>query len=183
MFQYDGNTGGFPKLGDYVEVVRSGDRNDGIRGKIGGWGDHDCLIALIALDEPLADGRTIVGWPVVCLKEVRETHEGKWQKAFDAMAQSIDLIVGNEEQELFDSKKNDHKTKPTDFIVDADGYTIWNGGDYRPVDKETIVRVKVRGNIPRDPVRAGSWPQICWMHRHKDDEMNKWDIVAYKVVK
>ena len=177
MFQYDGNTGGFPKLGDYVEVVRSGDRNDGIRGKIGGWGDLDCLIALVALDEPLADGRIIVGWPVVCLKEVRETHEGKWQKAFDAIMQdSEERLIGNLCVE----------TKPTDFKsihVDADGYTIWNGGDYRPVDKETIVRVKVRGNIPRDPVRAGSWPQICWMHRHKDDEMNKWDIVAYKVVK
>lgn len=66
--------------------------------------------------------------------------------------------------------------------IDSDGYTIWEGGDYRPVDKDAIVRVKVRGNIPRDPVRAGDWPQICWMHRAKDDEMNKWDIVAYKVL-
>jgi hypothetical protein len=39
------------------------------------------------------------------------------------------------------------------------------------------------GKIPRDPVPAGMWPQICWMHRHKDDDMNKWDIVAYKVLK
>jgi hypothetical protein len=67
--------------------------------------------------------------------------------------------------------------------LDSDGYTIWEGGDYRPVDKDTIVAVKVRGKIPRDPIRAGAWPQICWMHRHKDDDMNKWDIVAYKVLK
>jgi hypothetical protein len=182
MFQYDGNTGGFPKLGDRVEVVRSGDRNDGIRGKIGGWGDHDCLIALVALDEPLADGRAIVGWPVVCLKEVRETHEGKWQKAFDAIMNDED--IGRDVRQQFGNLCCE--IDATDFKsiqVDADGYTIWNGGDFRPVDKETIVRVKVRGNIHRDPVRAGSWPQICWMHRHADDDMNKWDIVAYKVVK
>jgi len=67
--------------------------------------------------------------------------------------------------------------------IDSDGYIIWNGNDFRSVDKDTIVAVKVRGQIPRVPVRAGDWPQICWMHRHKDDDMNKWDIIAYKVIK
>jgi hypothetical protein len=67
--------------------------------------------------------------------------------------------------------------------VDADGYTIWAGGNYRPIDKDVVVAVKVRGKIPRDPVPAGMWPQICWMHRHADDEMNIWDIIAYKVLK
>lgn len=37
---------------------------------------------------------------------------------------------------------------------DADGMEIWTGGD-RPVDPNTIVAVRVQGNIPRVPVRAG----------------------------
>ena len=67
--------------------------------------------------------------------------------------------------------------------LDEDGYTIWKGDAFRPMHVDTIVRIKVRGNIPRDPVRAGAWPQICWMHRHKDDDMSRWDIIAYKEVK
>jgi len=64
--------------------------------------------------------------------------------------------------------------------LDKDGYTIWNGNADRPVSKDTIVFVKVRSGVPRDPVSAGAWPQICWRHREKEDQ---WDIVAYKVLK
>lgn len=70
MLQYDANTGGFAKLGDRVTVVRSGGPTDGLTGTIGGWGDYGNYIALVALDEPMDDGRTIVGWPVVCLKPI-----------------------------------------------------------------------------------------------------------------
>lgn len=70
MFRYDANTGGFAKLGDCVEVVRSGIEYDGMTGRIGGWGDPDMFIALVALDKQLPDGRTIVGWPIVCLRQV-----------------------------------------------------------------------------------------------------------------
>ena len=65
--------------------------------------------------------------------------------------------------------------------IDGDGFIIWEGGD-RPVDGETVVAVKVRGRIPRSPIAAKHWPQITWRHREADDPMNKWDIVAYKVV-
>ena len=61
MLQYDANTGGFAKLGDRVTVVRSGVPTDGLTGTIGGWGDYGNYIALVALDEPMDDGRTIVG--------------------------------------------------------------------------------------------------------------------------
>jgi hypothetical protein len=181
MFQYDGNTGGFAKLGDYVEVVRSGDHSDGIRGKIGGWGDYQGLIALVALDEPMADGCTIVGWPIVCLKKVVQEAPGeRWQRAFDS---AIEEWEKTSVQDPRLGAKSFGNLCSESVAIDTDGYTIWKGGDYRPVDKDTIVAVKVRGKIPRDPVRAGAWPQICWMHLHKDDDMNKWDIVAYKVVK
>jgi hypothetical protein len=180
MFQYDGNTGGFAKLGDYVEVVRSGDHSDGIRGKIGGWGDYQGLIALVALDEPMADGCTVVGWPIVCLKKVVEDAPGeRWRKAFDAAMEAMD----QEDIAMASRDIGNLCCEIPAIRVDTDGYTVWEGGDYRPVDKDVIVAVKVRGKIPRDPVPAGMWPQICWMHRHKDDDMNKWDIVAYKVLK
>jgi hypothetical protein len=178
MFQYDGNTGGFAKLGDRVEVVRSGHHSDGIRGKIGGWGDSsDCVIALVALDEPLPDGRSIVGWPIVCLKKIaEEASEERFLSVFDAIMNDED--IGRNIQG-FGNLCNEIPS----IRVDADGYTVWGGGNFRPVDKDAIVAVKVRGKIPRDPLPAGWWPQICWTHRDKDDDMNKWDIVAYKVLK
>lgn len=65
--------------------------------------------------------------------------------------------------------------------LDSDGYIIWTGGD-RPVDPETIVAIKVQGDIPRVPVAAKHWPQICWRHRDMSDPKSIWNIVAYKVV-
>lgn len=158
MFRYNANTEGYPHLGDYVETVRSGDFNDGFRGRIGGWGDLDMTIALVLLDKPLDDGRTIVGWPIVCLTEVKE--EVKLEP---------NPGLGNLCSES--------------VALDKDGYIIWNGGAPRPVSDDTIVAVKVRSGIPRSPIDALYWPQICWTHRGKDDPMNAWDIVAYKVVK
>ena len=67
--------------------------------------------------------------------------------------------------------------------IDQDGFTVWEGGANRPVPDTTIVHVKVRSGIPRGPIDASYWPQICWQWRESDDPMNKWDIVAYKVVK
>ncbi len=67
--------------------------------------------------------------------------------------------------------------------IDSDGFIIWNGGADRPVSGDTIVAVKVRSGIPRAPIDAVSWPQICWRHRDKDDPKNGWDILAYKVIK
>lgn len=179
MFRYDANEGDFPKLGDYVEVVRSGDGNDGLKGKIGGWGDHDMVIALLILDEPLADGRTVVGWPVVCLKPVLSIERlVKQQKK--SFLETYEAIM----REGTAPKKQPFGNLCSESVaIDTDGYIVWEGGDYRPVDKDAIVAVKVRSGIPRSPVRAGEWPQICWMHRHEDDDMNKWDIVAYKVLK
>jgi hypothetical protein len=66
--------------------------------------------------------------------------------------------------------------------IDSDGFIIWNGGADRPVSGDTIVAVKVRSGIPRAPIDALSWPQICWRHRDKDDPKNGWDILAYKVI-
>jgi hypothetical protein len=170
MYRYDEDTGDYPKLGDRVKTVRSGKDADGIVGIIGGWLNDYGVTALVALEEPMADGRTIVCWPVVCLKKMvsREVEQKSAQFT---------------EPDHHPTKNSIGNLCSESVAIDSDGYTIWGGGDYRPVDKDTIVRVKVRGNIPRDPVRAGAWPQICWMHRNKDDEMNKWDIVAYKVVK
>lgn len=65
--------------------------------------------------------------------------------------------------------------------LDEDGMIIWRGGD-RPVGVDEIVAVKVQGDIPRSPIRAGEWPQICWRHRPSEDPNSKWNIVAYKVV-
>jgi hypothetical protein len=173
MFRYDANEGGFAKLGDYVEVVRSGIESDGLKGRIGGWGDLDLYIALVALDKPLADGRTIVAWPVVCLNPVvtitnlvniqKKTSLHTFEEAYRSVAHGN--LCGESP------------------AVDTDGYTIWNGGAKRPVSDDTIVRVKIRSGIRRDPVTAKQWPQICWLHREVGDPMNQWDIVAYKVAK
>ena len=66
--------------------------------------------------------------------------------------------------------------------IDSDGFIIWNGNADRPVSDDTIIAVKVRSGIPRAPIDAAYWPQICWRHRSKDDPKNGWDIIAYKVV-
>ena len=199
MFRYNANTGNVPKLGDFVQVVNSGPEYDGLCGKIGGWTGGGNMIALVAMNKPLPDGSTIVSWPVVCLEEVVVQHFRDVMKQFEIQREPEDneyniseffpdtstvLTAPRSFLDAFNEQISDmdHITEEVSS-VDADGYTIWKGGDYRPVDPDTIVYVKVRGNIPRDPVRAGAWPQICWMHRHKDDDMNKWDIVAYKVVK
>jgi hypothetical protein len=63
-----------------------------------------------------------------------------------------------------------------------DGFIEWTPGD-RPVSADTIVTVKVQGNIPRAPVKAGEWPQICWRHRPLHDPKSIWNIVAYRVEK
>lgn len=169
MYRYDADTGDYPKLGDRVNTVRSGVDADGITGVVGGWLDADCVTALVSLETPMSDGRTIVAWPVVCLKKtVSKEFEQKWAPFVEPDWHPTKNPIGNLCSES--------------VAIDSDGYTIWNGGR-RPVDEDMIVAVKVRSGIPRVPVRAGEWPQICWMHRHKDDEMNKWDIVAYKVVK
>lgn len=70
MFQYDANAGGFPQLGDRVEIVRVSEELDGITGTIGGWGDYAMITALVALDKPIADGSTIISFPVVCLRKM-----------------------------------------------------------------------------------------------------------------
>ena len=164
MFRYNANKGSFPKIGDYVEVVNSGIEVDGLKGTVGGWGDTDMIIALISLDEPMEDGRTIVAWPIVCLKKT--------------ISEESKPIVNQTFLEAFQSIiDSDFEEK-----VDEDGYIIWNGGD-RPVDKDTIVAVKVRGKVPRSPIAARYWPQITWRHRELGDPMNVWDIIAYKVVK
>lgn len=86
MYRYDADTGDYPKLGDRVKTVRSGADADGIVGVIGGWLDNDraSAMALIALEEPTVDGRTIVCWPVVCLKRtVSKEFEQKWAPFID----------------------------------------------------------------------------------------------------
>ena len=185
MFAYDRNTGDNAFTGDRVEICHTASDMDGLTGRIGGWGDPTGLIALVILDKPYenyicrceTDQVEVVGMPVVCLKKVSETVEESWR-----LVQSITTDSSNDQ--LFNHFYGQVEPETDQRIrVDADGYTIWEGGDYRPVDKDTVVAVKVRGKIPRVPVPAGMWPQICWVHRHKDDEMNKWDIVAYKVLK
>jgi len=177
MFKYDGNTGDVPALGDYVEVIHSGTGYDGLRGKIGGWSDHAQMIALIALDKPMSDGRTIVGWPVVCLKPVlsaiehlKSVQKTSFLNAFETVDSEYNIA------DLFPEVQKQPE-------VDSNGYTIWHGGDYRPVPDDTIIAVKLRGGMKQKHRDAKYWYQIHWMHRHKDHEMNKWDIVAYKVVK
>ena len=162
MFQYNANTGGFPKLGDRVKVFRSGVEVDGLTGTIGGWGDYSMLTALVALDKPMDDGRTIVSWPVVCLEQIL----------------TAEMLVKSQKKtfiEIFDELVEPKK--------DEDGFIVWHGGSKRPVSDSTIVKVKIRSGIPRDPIDACYWPQICWTWREADDPMNKWDIVAYKVVR
>jgi hypothetical protein len=67
--------------------------------------------------------------------------------------------------------------------IDSDGYTVWEGGAMRPVSDDTLIHVKLRGGMEQDIRDAKYWYQIQWMHRPEDDDMNKWDIVAYKVEK
>lgn len=64
---------------------------------------------------------------------------------------------------------------------DRHGMEIWTGGD-RPVHPDTIVQVRVQGDIPREPVRAGDWPQICWRHRSMDDPKSIWNIIAFQAI-
>lgn len=65
--------------------------------------------------------------------------------------------------------------------IDIDGFIIWTGGD-RPVDKDSLVAVKIQGGMPRVPVKASEWPQICWQHRTSDDPKSIYNIIAYKVL-
>lgn len=185
MYKYDRNTGDAAFTGDRVKICHTGSDMDGLTGRIGGWGDQNKLIALVILDEPYetyicgcdTDQVEVVGMPVVCLKKVNETVQESWTRAWDT-------VINDSDDQLFGHLYGQPEPEKNRSIrVDADGYTVWEGGNYRPVDKDVVVAVKVRGKIPRGPVPAGMWPQICWMHRHKDDEMNKWDIVAYKVLK
>lgn len=161
MFRYDANSGAVAALGDRVETTRSGIDWDGLKGTIGGWGDPDMCIALVALDNPLPDGRTIVGWPIVCLTPI-------------VTIESLKKVQKRSFLDAFEAVRED-------MNYDEDGYTIWNGGD-RPVDGDLVIAVKVRRKISRSPIEAKQWPQITWRHREADDPMNKWDIVAYKVV-
>lgn len=166
--RYDRNTGDLPKLGDYVEIIHINQELDGITGTIGGWADYAKLVALVVLDHPMVNGTTVVGIPVVCLRPVvyKETKE------------QVNLF-----HDVFDAEE--HPVLPAVFVktkkIDEDGFISWSGGN-RPVDGETVVAVKVRGGIPRVPVKAKEWPQITWRWRKDDDPMNKWDIIAYKVV-
>ena len=115
-------------------------------------------IALVLLDKPLDNGRTIVGWPIVCLTEVK-----------DEVKLESNPGLGNLCSES--------------VAIDTDGYIKWNGGNFRPIPDDIIIEVKLRGGMKQDIRDAKYWYQIQWMHRHTDDDMNKWDIVAYKVVK
>lgn len=67
--------------------------------------------------------------------------------------------------------------------VDTDGFIVWEGGSNRPVTDDTIVHVKIRSGVHREPIAASYWPQICWNWRSPEDPKNEWDIIAYKVVK
>lgn len=174
MFRYDANTGDEPKIGDFVVTVRSGAESDGIKGKIGGWTGPGNMIALVALDKPLADGSTIVTWPVVCLQKAVVQHFKDVMNRHE--------IQREPEDDDYDISEFFPDTQK-DLDVDNDGYTVWHGGDYRPIPDDTIIAVKLRGGMKQIPRDAKYWYQIQWMHRHKDDDMNKWDVVAYKVVK
>lgn len=177
MFRYDQNTGDDAFIGDRVKICHTGSDMDGLTGRIGGWGDQNKLIALVILDEPYetyicgcdTDQVEVVGMPVVCLKKtVSKEVEQKWAPFVEPDWHPTKNSFGNLCSES--------------VAIDADGYTIWNGGD-RPVDGDLLVAVKVRGKIPRSPIEAKYWPQITWRHRASDDPMNVWDIVAYKVLK
>jgi hypothetical protein len=178
MFRYDANTGGFPQLGDRVKICHTGSDMDGLTGRIGGWGDQNKLIALVILDKPYenyicrcdTDQVEVVGMPVVCLKKtVSKEVEQKWAPFVEPDWHPTKNPFGNLCSES--------------VAIDADGFIVWEGGANRPVSDTTIVQVKVRSGVRRDPIDALYWPQICWQHREPDDPMNKWDIVAYKVIK
>lgn len=165
--RYDRNTGKLPKLNDYVEIVNSTPEDNGLKGTIHGWHDYDKHVALITLDQPHKDGRSVISYPVVCLKPI-----------YAVTKEQINIF-----HDVFDAEE--HPVLPAVFVktkkIDNDGFISWTGGN-RPVDGETVVAVKVRGGIPRVPVKAKEWPQITWRWRKDDDPMNKWDIIAYKVV-
>jgi len=72
-------------------------------------------------------------------------------------------------------------TGDTTMTKDIHGMTLWTGGD-RPVDVDVIVAVRIQGDLPRIPVRAGDWPQVCWRHRTMDDPKSIYNIIAYKLV-
>jgi hypothetical protein len=183
MYSYDANTGGFAKLGDCVEVVRSGIEYDGMTGRIGGWGDPDMFIALVALDKQLPDGRTIVGWPIVCLRKVLTETE-------------MAIIRGRKFLDVFESLTEDDYEgdyKPTQKVfgnlcsesvaIDTDGFIVWEGGADRPVHDDTLIQVRLRDGTVREQRDARYWYQAHWRHWPEDHPMNKWDIVAYKVTK
>lgn len=180
MFRYDANTGDEPKIGDFVVTVRSGANSDGIKGKIGGWTGPGNMIALVALDKPLADGSTIVTWPVVCLqkavvqhfKEVMNRHDIQREPADEDGYDLFDLYA-----EMSWNIANSHND-----LTDSDGFIIWNGGAKRPVADDTRIQVKLRDGTKSDVRDAKYWYQICWTH-HPDEYMSKWDIIGYKVVK
>jgi hypothetical protein len=193
MFKYDANTGEVPQLNDYVEVSGSGSSDlDGLKGKIGGWGDHAKMIALIIYDKPLSDGSRVSGWPVVCLKKVEE-YPNKLHPSHKSVrssdASTFDFICddcGSHDQVPGGwgslSKPCEGKSQ-IDFVVDSDGYTIWNGGKFCPVHKDTLILIKLRnGQVSNRARCANEWSSIRWFHRNKNDEMNKWDIVAYKIL-
>ena len=102
-------------------------------------------------------------------------------------------VASAKNQEIDDRLARYREVQPTEnpvgnlcsesVAIDQDGFIVWEGGANRPVPDTTIVHVKVRSGIPRDPIDAVYWPQICWQWRESDDPMNKWDIVAYKVIK
>ena len=73
MFNYDGNKGPEPKIGHHVKICHTNSNMDGLTGRIGGWGDHTEVIALVILDKKYrysgaSQEVEVVGIPVVCLK-------------------------------------------------------------------------------------------------------------------
>lgn len=77
MFNYDGNKGSEPRIGDHVEVCNTNSNMDGLSGRIGGWGDHAEMIALVILDSKYRYSGTsqeveVLAIPVVCLKLARQ---------------------------------------------------------------------------------------------------------------
>lgn len=167
MYKYEANNGPVSSLNDYVEITRNGTKYDGIRGKIGGY-TEDGLIALLLLDKPSIDnGYTIVSWPVVCLKLIATDKTIQKWKPFTTKNNTHDEI---QSKYVSNDTSNTHQ------------YIIWDGGKERPVKNGTTIMVKLRGGMVYPSALAEHWPQICWKHRPKDDEMNKWDIVAYKVI-
>lgn len=75
MYNYDRNIGGCPNIGDRVEFCHTSCDMDGMRGRIGSWGDPTKMIALVILDTPYAYPNSyqsveVVGMPVVCLRKI-----------------------------------------------------------------------------------------------------------------